>query len=105
MRSWLTTMYSGIFENTTGSKPTKEEREFLSKFFDVYTESQGKQIYYDGIFHFKRWVPQPIIYLTIKLKVLYHFKKLEAPHSLILLHQQFAKQTFESAKRKYSKVD
>jgi hypothetical protein len=100
---WLISSYILMFEETTGSRANSIERNFINNFFNSEFESLGKIIYYEAVFEFKRGLPQLIIYYKIKFRVLYNFKKQDAPKSLVAIHSQFAKKIFEFAKRKYCK--
>lgn len=98
---WLSSSYVLMFEEATGSRANIAERNFIKDFFNSEFESLGKIIYYEAVFEFKRGFPQLIIYHKIKFRILYNFKKQDAPKSLVAIHSKFAKKLFEFAKRKY----
>ena len=98
---WLLNAFLSIMYSSTRKKPTDEELDYLYTYLDVKVDSTNKIIYYDAIYHFKRWYPKFIIFFLAKYRIKNHLKKTKAPQSLYLLYAEFAKYTVNSAFKAY----
>jgi len=102
-KNWLYNEYVELFVNTTGSDPTKEEKDFLKKYFDTYDESGAKPIYYMAIFRLKRGWNKFIVYFFIAKSLKKDFKNSKQT-ALATIYKVFAKKMLLDAIKAYCKI-
>jgi hypothetical protein len=104
LSSWLYEDYRLLFENTTGSKLTKEESEFLKNYLNPLDNlSKGKCLYYLSVYRLKRFYPRFLVYILIKRTLRDDFSQ-ENQDSLVFMHEHFAKYMLNEAIKAYCKL-
>lgn len=103
-KNWLHKEYQELFLDTTGTEATKQEKEFIKKYFNPYKEDGSKYIYYEAIFRLKRGWPKFAVFYLIKQSFKKEFIKHEELESLILLHKVFAEKMLNDAIKAYCKI-
>ena len=101
--SWLYRDACDLYKAKTGIENLEEdEKKFLKAFYDIKSDSIGKQIYYNSVYKFKRSMPKLLVYIYITIEFKKAFR--EAPVGLCKSRNIFAKKMLFDAMKAYCKI-
>ena len=104
-KNWLLQEYTTLYIENTGVDALEEdEKEFLKSFFDAYSNSKGKEIYYKTVYKFKKNYPKFLIFFFLKKELKKAFTTKKAPDSFIKLSDEFAQKMLFNAMKAYCKI-
>ena len=104
-KNWLLQEYTSLYKDHTGVDDLEEnEKEFLKTFFDAYSNSNGKEIYYRTVYKFKKNYPRFLILFFLKKELKKAFAIQNAPEAFKKLCDEFAQKILFDAMKAYCKI-
>jgi len=102
-KNWLYYDACDLYKSYTGiEKLEDDEKEFLKAFYNIKTDSIGKQIYYNAVYKFKRRSSKTLVYIYILIEFNKAFK--EAPISLAKARGILVKKMLFDSMKTYCKI-